>query len=284
MTRHLILAGIALVFAAQPGSVAAQVRVVANQDYISASEYANNKDRLDLYVPPGAKSAPVVVWIHGGALRQGDKAEDTHVGQRLASAGYVTAVINYRLSPGVSHPAHIEDTAAAVAWVHRNAGSHGGDPAKLVVAGHSAGAYLAALLATDGRYLAAHRMSTNDVKAVVPVSAFFYVDREGVAPDRPKDVWGADLNDWKAASPAQYLRGHVPPMLLLYADGDEPWRRQQQQDFAAALRAAGHERVESQMIAERTHMSILGKMGESGDPTTEALVRFVDRTLSVSSR
>ncbi len=283
--RHcLIPVAVTLAVAAHSAIVTGQVHVVSDVDYVSASEYANKKDRLDLYVPATAKSAPVVVWIHGGALRQGDKSEDTHVGQRLASAGYVTAVINYRLSPGVTHPAHIEDAAAAVAWVKRNVSSHGGDPDRLVVSGHSAGAYLAALLATDARYLAAHRLSPKDLRAVVPVSAFFYVDREGVAPDRPKDVWGTEASTWKAASPAEYLRADLPPMLLLYADGDEDWRRKQHQDFAADLRAAGYARVETKMIAARTHMSILHKMGQSGDPTSDAIIAFLDRVLNPTSR
>jgi acetyl esterase/lipase len=168
--------------------------------------------------------------------------------------------------------------------VKRNAAAHGGDPERLVVAGHSAGAYLAALLATDPRYLAAYRLSPKDLRAVVPVSAFFYVDREGVAPDRPKDTWGTEPAAWKAASPASYLRGDLPPMLLLYADGDEDWRRKQQQDFASDASAAGHTRIETKMIADRTHMSILRKMGESGDPTTDALVAFVSRVMGMSSR
>ena len=84
----------------------------------------------------------------------------------------------------------------------------------MFVIGHSAGAYLAALLALDPEYLAAFQMSPKDLKGVVPVSAFFYVNRTGVAPDRPKDVWGTDVATWKAASPAAWLRKDAPPMLL----------------------------------------------------------------------
>ena len=155
----------------------------------------------------------------------------------------MTAVASYRLSPQVSHPAHIQDAAAAFAWVKRNIRQHGGDPDRIIVIGHSAGAYLAALLVTDSRYLAAHKLSPNDIRGIVPVSGFFWVDKPGVAPDRPKEVWGAEPRVWMEASPARYLRADLPPVLLINTDGDEEWRRKQNDDMAAALRAAGNKDV-----------------------------------------
>src|SRR5690349_20696905 len=251
------------------------VSVTADVDYVPTAEYAAKKDRLDVYAPAGAKGAPIVVSIHGGALREGDKAAQAYVGQLLAKAGFVAVVINYRLSPGVSHPAHVEDAAHAVAWARTHAADYGGDPQRLFVIGHSAGAYLAALLALDPKYLAAYQMSAKDLKGVVPVSAFFYVDRKGVAPDRPKDVWGTDPAAWKAASPASYLRKEVPPMLLLYADGDDEWRRQQQADFLADMKKAGATGIETRMIAGRTHGSIWSQMKNANDETTSAIIAFL---------
>jgi len=260
-----------------PALAGAQVRVTPDIDYVPSAKYADRKDRLDLYVPAGAKSAPVVVSIHGGLLRQGDKSEETYVGQRFAAAGFVTAVISYRLSPAVMHPAHAEDAAAAIAWVKRNIAGYGGDPAQLFVIGHSAGAYLAALIALDARYLAAHRLAPTDLRAVVPVSAFFYVDREGVAPDRPKDVWGTDAAIWKQASPAAHVRGDAPPMLIVYADGDEPWRRQQQLDFVKDLRAAGARSIDLRMISGRSHMSIWRNIKDAKDETAAAIVEYIEQ-------
>lgn len=282
MTRHLM--SLVLAAALAPAVATAQVRVVSDIDYVAGAEYANKKDRLDIYVPPGAKSAPVIISVHGGLLRQGDKSEEAHVGQRFAAAGYVTVVPSYRLSPGVMHPAHVGDVAAAVAWVKRNIATHGGDPDRIVLTGHSAGAYLVALVALDPRYLAAHALTSRDLRGVIPVSAFFYVDREGVAPDRPKDVWGTEVAAWKSASVEPYMRADAPPMLVLYADGDEAWRRQQQLDFAADLVRAGHAPVETRMIPSRSHMSIWHKLGEPADPTAEALIAFADRLVKSSSR
>src|SRR5215813_11524902 len=81
-----------------------KVRVVRDVRYVADAEYAFKKDRLDIYIPEGQKSFPVVVSIHGGSLTEGDKSEETHVGQTFARAGIGAVVINYRLTPVVSHP------------------------------------------------------------------------------------------------------------------------------------------------------------------------------------
>ena len=273
--KHSAAILVILATIAMAPAVSAQVKVVSDLDYVATAEYPDKKDRLDVYVPAAATNAPVIVSIHGGGLRQGDKSGHVFVGQRFASAGHVTVVVNHRLSPGVSHPAHIEDIAAAVAWTKRNIAQYGGDPAKLFVIGHSAGAYLAALLVLDPRYLAAHGLTPADIRGVVPVSAFFYVDRPGVAPDRPKDTWGIDANVWKAASPATYIRRDVPPMLLLYADGDDTWRQQQQGEFFNSLRHAGQRDSELRMIRGRTHNTIWSEMAKPDDETARAILQFV---------
>ena len=201
------------------------VRVVRDVSYRQGASDPDHKDKLDLYLPAGRTNLPVIVSYYGGALTAGDKSEQSFVGQRFAAAGIATVVVNYRLSPGVTHPAHIEDAAASFAWVKRHIADYGGDPVSIFVIGHSAGAYLAALLATDERYLAAHQLSLRDIRGAVAVSAFYWVERPGVAPDRDQSVWGTDRTVWVDASPAHHLHRRVPPMLMLYADGDEDWRR-----------------------------------------------------------
>ncbi|HEY0467913.1 MAG TPA: alpha/beta hydrolase, partial [Polyangiaceae bacterium] len=218
------------------------ISVVRNLSYLSGDAPTPSKGRLDLYLPRGSSRFPVVVAIHGGALVEGDKSSQEFVGRRFAALGIGTAVINYRLSPEVSHPAHVQDVAAAFAWVKRFIGEFGGRADNMFVVGHSAGAYLAALLATDGRYLTAHRLTAKDIRGVVAVSGFFWVER--VAPDRPKSVWGDDKKAWVEASPARHLGPALPPTLLIYADGDEPARRRQNIDMAQAARAAGNPHVE----------------------------------------
>jgi acetyl esterase/lipase len=274
------LARIAVVlmsFAAAATPAAAQtykVRVVPDLPYLEGANYADEKDRLDLYLPEGRRNAPVIVSYYGNQLMGGDKKEDAFIGQRFAAAGFVTAVVNYRLSPRVSHPAHVQDAAASFAWVKRYAANYGGDPARIYVIGYSAGGYLAALLATDARYLAAHKLSPRDIRGVVPVSAFYWVERRGVAPDRDKSVWGTDQRAWIDASPAHHLKRDAPPMLILYADRDEDWRRQQNVEVAAAMKTAGA-RVDIKMIADRTHATIWSRVGGDRDETAEQIVQFV---------
>jgi acetyl esterase/lipase len=270
--------GLALLGAAG-NTAAAQIRVEHDIKYIANADYADNKDKLDVYIPPNAKSAPVIVSLYGGALTAGDKSEQPYVGERFAEAGYVTVLINYRLSPTVAHPGHVQDAAAAVAWVKKNIAKYGGDPGKIVLTGHSAGGYLISLLLLDPRYLAAVGMKPSDIRGAAPVSGFFYVEGTGVGPDRPKYIWGADPKAWPAASPASYVRADVPPMLLLYADGDDAWRRQQQVDFAAALRAAGDKNIETHMIAGRSHLTVWYTMENGQDETSRAIEAFAAKTL-----
>ena len=253
------------------------VRVVRDVAYLQGGGDADNKDRLDLYLPEGRTNVPVIVSYYGGALTAGDKSEHAFVGQRFASAGIATVVVNYRLSPGVTHPAHIKDAAASFAWVKRHIAEYGGNADRIFVIGHSAGAYLAALLATDERYLAAHKLSLRDIRGAVPVSAFYWVERTGVAPDRDKSVWGTDRKVWVDASPAHHLHARVPPMLILYADGDEDWRRQQNVEVAQAIKAAGSANVTLAMITGRTHMSIWDQIGAERDEVAERILAFVSR-------
>jgi len=280
-TMCRVMAVLALSFhAAAAAAQSHTFTVVKDIDYVPQSEYPDGKDRLDVYIPQGAANAPVIVSIHGGLLMAGDRREDAFVGQRFAAAGHVTAVISYRLSPQASHPAHIEDAATAFAWVKRNIRQHGGDPDRILVTGHSAGAYLAMLLVADQRWLAAHKLSSRDIKGVAPVSGFYWVDKPGVAPDRPKSVWGPDPKVWADASPTRYLRADLPPILILDTDGDEAWRQQQAVDLATALRKTGHKDLATHKVLGRTHMSVWTKMNDSPtEETSTHILRFASRVL-----
>jgi acetyl esterase/lipase len=263
--RHgsIVVIVLCLANAAVAGAETYAVRVIRDLPYLQGAKYADAKDKLDLYLPEGRRNAPVIVWYYGNQLMGGDKSEDEFVGRRFASAGFVTAVVNYRLSPSVSHPAHILDAAASFAWVKRHIAEYGGDADRVFASGYSAGGYLVALLATDARYLAAHKLSPRDIR--------------GVAPDRDASVWGTDRAVWVDASPAHHLHANGPPMLILYADRDEDWRREQNVEVAAAMKATGRTNVEIAMISDRTHATIRSRIGSDGDTTTEQIIRFVSR-------
>jgi len=247
-----------------------------NIDYIQNQDYADDKDRLDIFMPEGAANTPVVVYFHGGALQNGTKAIGEGLAQQLAARGIGLVTANYRLSPSVMHPAHMENAAAAFAWTKHNIATYGGDPNRVFVSGHSAGAYLAALLALDPQYLDAHRIGLSDIRGAIPISPFLFVEEYDVAPSRPKTVWGTDEAAWLRASVTPYIGSSKPPMLFVYADGDDDWRREQNQRLVAQLVAKGNEAGVIE-IEHRTHGSVNSMMGENLDTGMMKLVSFIER-------
>ena len=118
-------------------------------------EKGDQRQMLDVYAPPKAKNLPVVFWIHGGGWQGGDKADVQLKPQVFADKGFVFVSTNYRLLPDVDMGTIVRDVATAIRWVHDHIAEYGGDPDRLLVMGHSAGARLAALICTDDRYLKA---------------------------------------------------------------------------------------------------------------------------------
>jgi acetyl esterase/lipase len=116
-------------------ALSANAAVTRNLDYAPGREHADNKDHLDVHMPDGAKGAPVVVYFHGGALMFGDKQLGDEVAQRLLPLGIGVVSPNYRLSPGVKHPIHTQDAAAAFAWTVRHIAEYGGDPGRVMLLG-----------------------------------------------------------------------------------------------------------------------------------------------------
>ena len=249
--------------------------VVATRDvdYIAGTDYADDKDKLDIFMPEGAEAAPVIVFFHGGALRGGNKAAGDPLAHRFVPQGIGVVSANYRLSPGVMHPAHIEDATAAFAWVVENIASYGGDPERVYVSGHSAGAYLAALMALDPAHLAAHGLGLDAIEGSIPISAFLYV--EETAKDRPKTVWGEDPAAWLKASVTPHIGAGRVPMLLIYGDADADWRREQNDTFGAAMRSAGSRHIRVVEVPNRTHMALMSEMNAADDRIGALVTEFV---------
>src|SRR6516225_5176399 len=130
---------------------------------------AHERQVLDVYAPPNAKNLPVVFWIHGGGWQTGDKASVQLKPQAFTEKGFVFVSTNYRLLPSVDMATIVRDIAKSIRWVHDHIGEYGGDPKRLLVMGHSAGAQLAALVCTDDRYLKDEGLSLAIIKGCVPV-------------------------------------------------------------------------------------------------------------------
>ena len=121
------------------------------------------RHKLDVYRPQGTGPFPLVVFFYGGSWDKGERKDYKFVGEALAARGIAVAVADYRLYPEVRYPQFLEDGARAVAWMQREARRFGADPGQLFVMGHSAGAYNAAMLALDRRWLEAHGMSPSQL-------------------------------------------------------------------------------------------------------------------------
>jgi acetyl esterase/lipase len=257
----------------------AQVIVTKDVDYINDSVYDNGKDLLDIYMPQGKKNVPVIVYFHGGALLMGDKSLGESIGNKIAESGIGLVSVNYRLSPEFQHPTHVNDAAAATAWVIKNIDGYGGNPQKVYVGGHSAGAYLAALLAIDSSLLQIHEIEDSKLAGAVLISPFLYV--EETAKDRiEKDsiyqtIWGNDPQSWIQASVKPHILPNRDNILLIYADGDDAWRKEQNERFATAMTSAGNLRVFTKEVPNRTHTTLIKAILDNDDMIVNLLSDFV---------
>jgi acetyl esterase/lipase len=195
-------------------------------------------------------------------------------------AGYILVSINYRLSPAVDFPTQAEDVAAAVAWVRANIADYGGDPTRLYLMGHSAGAHLVALIGTDARYLAAHNRLPTDLSGVIGLDTQAYdltalaEARSGRLPDVFAEVFGQERDFWAFASSITYVtEGAVlPPFLLPYNSRGLRSRADINEALAAALR--GVDAVAYTLPVERTHPQFVREFGAADDPVASAVLAF----------
>ena len=195
------------------------------------------RHRLDVYVPEDLTApAPVVVFFYGGSWRNGDRGDYLFVAEALASRGFVTVVPDYRLYPEVAFPGFLDDSAAAVGWVRDEIAGHGGDPDRIFLMGHSAGAYNAAMLALDPRYLAAAGVDRGVVRGMIGLAGpydFLPLDTRVT-----RRVFGAAA-DLPATQPVSYADGDAPPLLLVTGADDTTVRPRNSQSLARAVAAQG---------------------------------------------
>ena len=193
------------------------------------------RQRLDVYAPgkAGAGPLPLVVFLYGGSWRMGARQGYGWAGRALAAQGFVVAVPDYRLVPQVRYPAFLEDSAAAVRWARAHAGELGADPDRVVVMGHSAGAYNAAMLAYDGRWLGADRRWLKGFVGLAGPYDFLPLDGPAT-----RAAFGA-ADDLPATQPVNHVAAGGPPALLLTADKDTTVAPRNATSMEAALQRAG---------------------------------------------
>jgi acetyl esterase/lipase len=215
---------------------------------------AHPRQKLDLYRPREAGPArPVVIYLYGGSWRSGDRRGYAFIGERFSEAGFLAIVADYRLHPEVTFPAFVEDAAAVVAWAKANAARLGGDPNRIFVLGHSAGAHSAALLATDPRYLARHGLKPEALAGVIGLAGpyAFYPSRYRIT----RAAFASAAREDETRPVTQAHRA-MPPILLLHGRDDTTVDPSNSREFAAAIRAAGG-RVELKEYAGTGHIGIM---------------------------
>lgn len=240
--------------------------------------------RADVYIPDGAKNAPVVIMVHGGAWTYGNK--QSAIGEFQSAffnkQGFIYIAINYRLAPSHPFPAQIEDAAAAIAYFHEHVAEYGGDPDKIFLMGHSAGGHIAALVAIDPQYLEAEGLSTDVIKGVVPLDSaaynLAYTGRKGSIPRFYRPAFGDDPDVWAKASPTLQVEEETPiaPFLLLYVDRAVSPRRAK--ELADTLVTYGHEAT-AKLVKKRSHKTLNRKLGAKGDKVGPMIVDFFEDQL-----
>ena len=196
---------------------------------------AHPRRKLDIYAPVDAGDArlPVIVWFYGGSWASGQRSSYDFAGRALAAQGFVSVVPDYRLVPEVRFPGFVEDGAQAVRWVRENIGEYGGDPDNIVLMGHSAGGYIAAMLASDPRWLG------NDRTALVGLLGLAGpYDFVPFTSDEAKAAFG----EWPEpmdTQPVTFADAGNPPALLLTGAEDSTVYPRNSEALAARLRAAG---------------------------------------------
>ncbi len=198
---------------------------------------ADPRQTLDVYAPAaGGQGRPVLVFIYGGSWASGARGDYAFAGRSLAAEGFVTVVPDYRLVPQVRFPGFVEDGAAAVAYARAHAREWGGDPDRLVIAGHSAGAYIAAMLALDAAFLAKAGAPPGTVKAWAGLSGpydFYPFDVKA-----SQDAFG-QWPDPAATQPITFAGAAAPPTFLAHGTKDTTVKPRNTERLAAKLRAAG---------------------------------------------
>lgn len=253
------------------------------------------KHRLDLFLPPEGTAAgfPTLVFVHGGYWSTGDRAllvggEDIYrnIGRFYASRGIATAVISYRLQPGVALPAQLDDVAAATVWVRAHLEENGGDPAKLFLAGHSAGGHLVTRLALDRELQSRAGLPADFACGVVAIDGAGYDATDemtyelGATRSLYKQKFGNGTGDWALHANTLALvtkDPRPPPFLVLLAGREHPALIRQSQLLQNALHRAGGS-VSGALVPRHIHSSMALAMSNPKNLAAKETLRFVAET------
>ena len=235
-----------------------------------------SRQKLDVYVPDATvkRPFPVMVFFYGGGWESGERKEYRFVGAELATHGVMTIVADYRLYPEVVFPAFIEDAALAVKWAQDHAGESGGDPKRLFLMGHSAGAQIAAMLALNKEYLRAAGADPRAISGLIGLSGPY--DFLPLKSARLKKIFGDPAP--RVTQPIDFVSADAPPTLLINGSNDTTVDPGNSRRLAAALKAARRP-VEYRVYPDIGHGRVVAGFSPPlarGVPVTDDVMRFID--------
>ncbi len=236
--------------------------------------------KLDVYQPDRsgglfAKKKPVVIYIHGGGWVVGNRKRVYNMPSWLTSKGYVFVALDYRKIPNTTIDGQVRDVTAAVAWARRNIRKYGGDPNRMVLMGHSAGAHLSALVAAQGKANGLRGIIPNDVQAY---DLLAYATKRGSIGSMFGKAFTDEPKNWIKWSPATYARKtrRMPPHLILYSRSQGERRRSISVGYANLIRGLGT-KTEIFHGTAYSHGAIAARLGRQGDAASAAIERFLAR-------
>jgi len=226
----------------------------------------NPENLLDIYQPDGSGLHHLVVFVHGGGWTGGKKRSAHAIAASITGAGYVLASVEYRKVPQTTPAGQAADVAQAIAFLLAHSKEYGVAPGGFAIMGHSAGAHLAALLATDAHYLSDVRVDPTLAKAFVSLDGFYDIDAHMAVAKHGAEVFGTDPAQWGGVSPVKLLsKSPLARQFCLLHSGVNPRFADQAERFAEALRAAG-DHVQVAAAPGRTHGQLMDKFADPNEP------------------
>jgi acetyl esterase/lipase len=232
---------------------------------------------LDVYVSKTkSEHKPVVLFIYGGTWMSGSKADFTWVGAVLARKGYVVVIPDYRIYPKGVWPKFLRDNALAARWARDNAALYGGDASNLVIIGHSAGAYNAASLAVDRRWLSEAGLSPErDVRAVIGLSGPYIIEADT---RKLKVIFGPEAQ-WPDVQPISHVDGKSPPLLLIIGDRDDQVDPRDTDKLASEVRLKGGSAtvIHYPDLSHAGTLDALAPGKENAPPVMDEIITFIEK-------
>jgi acetyl esterase/lipase len=247
--------------------------------------YTENEDSLqslDVYWNSKSKNAKVLIFVHGGGWLSGDKKSYREMAAQLSDNGITVLLVNYRLSPAVKFPAHVEDVTAAVYWTYLFINKYNGDKDNIYLMGHSAGGHLISLILCDKSYLGKYGMVPTDIAGAVTISAVFEIKtQDGGA---SKKFLGMVFSDnemvWRNASCKNHIdstsKNSIAHFLISWGEKEDPLIVNESKNIIAEFKKAGID-FQTYIFEENKHNAFNNDLKNNKSAFYKRLMQFIDQ-------